>query len=154
MSGSDEHLSLPAIRPAIVGDAGEIARLSAILGYAAAEAEMAERLAALLPLPKHGILVAETGGRLLGWAAVEIRTLLVSGRKAELMGLVVAPEARRRGVGRALVQAAEDWVRAQGLDRMGLRSNTLRAESHPFYERLGYERTKSQHVYLKRFGGA
>jgi hypothetical protein len=26
----------------------------------------------------------------------------------------------------------------------------LRVESHPFYERLGYARSKTQHAYLKR----
>lgn len=150
MSDPETHDSLPAIRTAGPGDADGIARLAAELGYPVSGRDMAARLSMLLPLPEHGVFVAEAGGKLLGWAAVEIRTLLVSGRKAELMGLVVAPEARRRGVGKALVRAVEDWVRAQGLDRMGLRSNTLRAESHPFYERLGYERTKSQHVYFKR----
>jgi hypothetical protein len=33
---------------------------------------------------------------------------------------------------------------------MAVRSNVARAESHPFYERLGYVRTKTQHAYRKR----
>jgi len=138
------------IRPARIGDAAEIARLSEELGYPAAAKDMAERLAALLQRPEHGVVVAESCGNLLGWAAVEARTLLVTGRKAELMGLVVDSKARRRGVGLALVRAAEEWAREQGIDLMTVRSNAVRTESHPFYERLGYTHTKSQHVYLKR----
>ena len=30
-----------------------------------------------------------------------------------------------------------------------VRSNVTRPESHPFYERLGYERIKTQHSYRK-----
>ena len=57
---------------------------------------------------------------------------------------------RGRGVGRRLVQAAEAWASARGLDQMAVRSNVGRAESHPFYERLGYVRAKTQHAYRKR----
>jgi hypothetical protein len=31
-----------------------------------------------------------------------------------------------------------------------VRSNVVRAESHQFYERLGYARVKTQHAYRKR----
>lgn len=142
----------PAIRPALVEDAAGIARLSEELGYPASEADMKLRLAALLALASHYVVAAAFDDRLAGWAAVEIRTLLVAGRKAELMGLVVSAGARRLGVGRALIQATEHWVVGQGLDRMSVRSNVARRESHPFYERLGYTRAKTQHVYAKRLG--
>ena len=141
------------VRVARIGDAAEIARLSGELGYPVSVDEMADRLAVLLPLAGHHVAVVESGMELLGFAAVEIRTLLVSGRKAELMGLVVGSDARRMGVGTALVRAAEEWSRAQGIDRMTVRSNTARKESHGFYERLGYTRAKSQHVYFKELAG-
>jgi hypothetical protein len=35
---------------------------------------------------------------------------------------------------------------------MAVRSNVTRTESHPFYERLGYARVKTQHAYRKRLG--
>lgn len=140
------------IRPARVTDAAEIARLAGELGYPASQPDMQARLAEVLARPEHHVLVAESGGALLGWAAAEIRTLLVSGRKAELMGLVVATQARRLGVGKTLVEAIQRWGAEQGCDRLTVRSNVARTESHPFYERLGYARTKTQHVYLKRFG--
>lgn len=142
------------IRLARIDDAAGIARLSGELGYPLTEDDMASRLAKLLPVPEHFVVVAETGGDLLGWAAVEIRMQIVSGRKAELMGLVVGANARRMGVGKALVRATENWVREQGFDKMTVRSNAARLESHPFYERLGYERSKTQHVYIRQFDDA
>jgi GNAT superfamily N-acetyltransferase len=78
------------------------------------------------------------------------RELLESGRRCEILGLVVDSTHRGRGVGRRLVQAAEAWALARGLDQMAVRSNVGRAESHPFYERLGYVRAKTQHAYRKR----
>jgi hypothetical protein len=38
----------------------------------------------------------------------------------------------------------------QGLAVVTVRSNVVRVESHPFYERLGHVRGKTQHVYTKR----
>jgi hypothetical protein len=35
-----------------------------------------------------------------------------------------------------------------------VRSNAARAESHPFYEALGYVRSKTQHVYTKTITAA
>ena len=39
--------------------------------------------------------------------------------------------------------------RRRGLGVIAVRSNVARTESHPFYERLGYVRTKTQHAYRK-----
>lgn len=55
----------------------------------------------------------------------------------------------RNGVGRALVASAEAWALGNGFSSIGVRSNVARVESHPFYERLGFARTKTQHVYSK-----
>jgi len=38
----------------------------------------------------------------------------------------------------------------QGLGDIAVRSNVARIESHPFYDRLGYRRVKTQHAYRKR----
>jgi GNAT superfamily N-acetyltransferase len=76
--------------------------------------------------------------------------MIESGERVEIVGLVVDAQARRGGIGRAMIAAAEAWTRARGLDALYLRSNVLRPEAHPFYEGLGFLRTKTQHAYLKR----
>ncbi len=140
------------IRPATPADAGEITRLASQLGYPAEPKEISTRLESLLGRPNHFIAVAAAreGERgLLGWIAAEERALLIATPRIEIMGLVVDHAARAEGVGRALVIAVEFWARSLGLGKVVVRSNIVRAESHPFYERLGYSREKSQHVYLK-----
>lgn len=139
------------IRSANLSDAADIARLSDALGYPAGREEIARRLTLLLPNPSHLVLVAEPpeGRGLLGWLAAERRVTLESGTKFEIVGLVVDGTARRSGIGKALVEAAEQWVLGQSGTGLGVRSNVLRPESHGFYESLGYLRKKSQHVYHK-----
>ncbi|MGA9422190.1 MAG: GNAT family N-acetyltransferase, partial [Rhodanobacteraceae bacterium] len=139
----------PSVRRADSADAAQIARLATELGYPSTDRDIESRLEAMLPSSQHFIAVAEDADLVVGWVAVEARLLLVSGRKAELMGLVVGSTARRRGVGKALVLAAERWAMDQGFDAITVRSNITRGESHTFYERIGYTRHKTQHVYSK-----
>ncbi len=136
-------------RRAEITDAGEMARLAGELGYPVSSVEMARRLAILLSNPGHYIAVAADARRLLGWVHVEHRFSLEGGDRAELMGLVVDSTVRRRGVGHELVDLAEGWTSKRGLSSLTVRSNVARELSHPFYESLGYVRSKTQHVYNK-----
>lgn len=52
--------------------------------------------------------------------------------------LNVLSEARRRGIGVALVKAAEAWARSRGAREMTLWSDTRFVESHALYRSLGY----------------
>jgi len=137
------------LREARLGDAVEIARLSAELGYPASADEVSTRLTALLDDPVHRISVVELDGVLLGWIAVEGRMTLESGERAEIVGLVVSAQARRQGVGRMLTDDAEQWARSLGFASLVVRSNVLRDASHAFYRRQGYAHRKTQHVYAK-----
>lgn len=138
------------VRPATTADAAGIARLATELGYPSSEDEMAVRLDRLLRSGSHFVAVAEDPPTLVGWVAAERRLLLESGTRVELVGLIVSASARRSGTGRALVAAAEAWALEQRVEIISVRSNVARLESHPFYERLGYARTKTQHAYAKQ----
>jgi hypothetical protein len=43
----------------------------------------------------------------------------------------------------------ERWATTRQCTQVVVRSNVSRSESHPFYENLGYARTKTQHAYRK-----
>lgn len=67
-----------------------------------------------------GLFVAEQGGRIVGSAYAVRRLVAAHGCDLEAESgwipyFFVVPEARRAGVGRALVRAALDWLRAQGV---------------------------------------
>lgn len=143
----DQHITLRPVRPS---DAAELARLAGQLGYPTSPREMADRLEPLLTDPGHYLVVAAGELGLLGWVHVERRRTVETAERAELMGLVVDSSARRSGLGRSLVGAAEQWAVGAGLGEIAVRSNVVRSESHPFYQKAGYARAKTQHVYVKK----
>jgi GNAT superfamily N-acetyltransferase len=131
-------------------DAAALACLASELGYPSTAEQMRVRLERLSSRVDHWVGVStDRAGAMLGWIHVGRSITLETGEFAEIFGLVVASVARRAGVGRRLVQAAEEWTRSTGLERITVRSNVLRSESHLFYPSLGYTRLKSQHVYVK-----
>lgn len=143
------------LRSAVPADAAAVAGLSSQLGYPVATQALAARLEALASSQLHAVYVAtDRQGRVVGWIHGAEQVLVESGRRCEIMGLVVDATARRDGIGRQLVEAVERWARDRGLPEMSVRSAVSRAESHPFYEQLGYDRVKTQHVYRKRLGNA
>ena len=134
-----------------MSDAVRLAELSAVLGYPVEVEVMASRLARLLVRPEHLLLVAEAPNNLaVGWVHAAEHDILEVGRFCEILGLVVAADHRDQGAGRRLVEQVEHWARERGLDRVSVRSNIVRTESHPFYERAGYVREKTQHAYRKQ----
>jgi GNAT superfamily N-acetyltransferase len=137
------------IRPPRAADAEQLGVLNRQLGYATESEELVSRINRLSELREHFVAVAEADGTILGWVQAEHRFSLETGDKAELVGLIVGAAARRSGVGRLLVQAAEDWAIDRGLLSIVVRSNVIRPESHSFYRQTGYTQSKTQHVYAK-----
>jgi GNAT superfamily N-acetyltransferase len=142
------------VRRAAAADVARLAELSEILGYPVPSSSLAPRLERLLARVEDAVLVAEAESGIVGWVHGAEQELLESGRRCEILGLVVDPAYRSHGVGRRLVTAVEQWAANRGLEQMTVRSNVARAESHPFYQRLGYIRTKTQHAYRKALSGA
>ena len=79
--------------------------------------EIARFFAGEAPQPLAVLLADDGAGCPLGFAELSIRAYAEgcrSDRVAYLEGWFVVPEARRHGVGRALIAAAEQWGRSQG----------------------------------------
>lgn len=108
-------------------------------GYAPVVRDVAARAA------EAYVLVALDGTDVVGGVTVATR----GGRYAEQAGpgeavvrmLVTAPQARGRGVGHRLVQAALDAAVADGCTRVKLSTQAGMAAAHRVYERLGFVRT-------------
>jgi GNAT superfamily N-acetyltransferase len=138
------------IRRAALTDVQRLTALSEVLGYPVDADALANRLARLLAREESVVFVAVApSGEVVGWIhALELELLEVE-RHCEIAGLVVDVAYRGQGAGHQLVEAAERWAAARGHGDMSVRSNVVRVESHPFYERMGYRRVKTQHAYSK-----
>jgi predicted N-acetyltransferase YhbS len=140
-------------RPALESDSAQIAALSAELGYPSSQADVLDRIRNLAQSHSDLVLVAALeSGSLAGWIQAHSACTVEAGFRVEILGLVVAAMARRAGIGRKLVVAAEAWARGKGSPVMVVRSNIARTESHVFYPALGYEVSKTQRVYRKILG--
>lgn len=131
-------------------DAPAVAELSAQLGYKATPTEVAQRFLALQRASNNGLFVAAQSAEVVGWLHVYGVRLLETDGYAEIGGLVVDAAVRRQGVGRQLVQRAEAWAAAHDYRELRLRSGLHRGEAHAFYRQLGYELSKTSHMFRKQ----
>jgi aminoglycoside 6'-N-acetyltransferase I len=92
--------------------------------------------------PAQVLIAFEESGEPIGFAELSIRPYAegcYSGRVAYLEGWFVGASARRKGVGAALVKAAEDWARSRGCVEFASDTdidNTVSASAH---QSLGFE---------------
>ena len=131
----------PRIRDAAPADAPRLLELIRFLGHAIDEDSVRRNL---LALEKSGEtpLVATLANAVVGLCGLH-RTITPH-RDAPLGRitiLVVAAEAQGQGIGRMLVDAAEQWMRDQGCKMVEVTSNDRLAEAHAFYRHMGFERT-------------
>ncbi len=85
-------------------------------------------------------VAVDGGDRILGVAVTRLREeLLSSAPSAHLETLAVAKEAEGRGMGKALVRAAEETARARGAETMTLHVFGVNTRARGMYEKLGYD---------------
>jgi GNAT superfamily N-acetyltransferase len=143
--------SVLAIRDAIAEDYVTIAHLLGELGYPSMPDGVRQRLARLLPREDTRVFVAERGASVIAALGLHRMPVLTSVNDiAMIIALVVTEEARHTGVGRQLVERAEDEARLWRCGRIMVTSAERRTEAHAFYERLGYEYTGRR--FAKRIG--
>lgn len=96
------------------------------------------RLAAMMQ--KGTILLAEdSSGQLLGCVYTEVR-----GKRGYLGQLAVDPARQGEGLGRLMVEAAEEYLRGRGCEALDITVLSLRPELPPLYHRLGFEETGTE----------
>jgi GNAT superfamily N-acetyltransferase len=92
--------------------------------------------------PYYRLHVAEYGGTLIGTFALLIMDNLghLGTPTAILEDVVVAETLRGKGIGKRMMEYANDLCRQAGCYKMTFSSNSSREAAHRFYESLGFRK--------------
>lgn len=129
------------VRDAKPADTPRFVELIHELGHEIDEKQVRKNLAALKKSSETP-LVATLDKKVVGMCGIGRRVVIH--RPAPLgriTALVVSKDAQGHGIGRMLVEAAEEWMRKRGCKLVEVTSNDRRAAAHAFYRHLGYERS-------------
>jgi ribosomal protein S18 acetylase RimI-like enzyme len=131
----------PNIRDAKPSDSQRLVELIRYLGHEIDEKAVRKNLGKLKKAGETP-LVATLGNVVMG--VIGIHRMVTVHRPApvgRISVLVVAKEAQDHGIGRMLVEAAEQALKKAGCQIVEVTSNDRRTAAHAFYRHLGYERT-------------
>jgi ribosomal protein S18 acetylase RimI-like enzyme len=137
----NERLLDLTIRVAEMNDAAALAQLMSELGYKTTKPEMQMRLERIVTDERYRTFVAVRDRKVCGMIGT-ITSLSYEHNDpgGRILALVILSTIRRRGIGRALIAAAEKDFAQRGIRRVALYTRFAREDAHKFYESLGYER--------------
>jgi ribosomal protein S18 acetylase RimI-like enzyme len=138
------------IRPADLRDARDADSIAMLLNAYAIELvgggqplprDVRERLVpALRDIPRALVLLALAGDEPIGIAVCFVGFSTFRARPLlNIHDLAVLPQHRRKGVARALLQAAEDYARRQGCCRVTLEVLESNLQARALYRRFGFD---------------
>jgi RimJ/RimL family protein N-acetyltransferase len=152
------------IRAAEPGDAAQLVALASAVGaepegWLLADsrwrsvAEERRYIRALRRHPDGALIVADADGTVVGRLSIVRDPHPASAHVADL-GLMVAASHRRRGIGRALLLAAEEWARGSAVSKLELHVFPHNEPALALYEDAGYEREGFRRRHYRRPDGS
>jgi len=130
-----------------IEDSEAITSLSQQLGYPGTKSETEARISSLLIHPDHCAFVAVMEQTIIGWIHGLCTIRLESEPFVEIGGLVVDENYRNQQTGRKLVEQVKEWGLKKGINKLRVRCQTKRTETHRFYQKIGFTQTKEQKVF-------
>ena len=143
------------IRAATPGDLAGWLDLRRALWPDLSDAVQRDEMTAWRARPDGVVLIAveaTAGDRVVGFAEVGTRSVAdgcESSPVAYLEGWYVDAGVRRRGIGAALVRAAEDWARAKGLCEFASDAELANVLSQQAHNALGFKEVGRSVLYVK-----
>jgi ribosomal-protein-alanine acetyltransferase len=139
------------IRRAVRADLGAMLRIEQA---SFADPWTVDSLATALSLERMRVLVAESGdeGRKGGDAVAEVLGYVVAllvGSEAEIADLAVSPDARRQGIGRALLAGALAELKAAAVRTVYLEVRESNRAARALYETNGFEAVGRRRGYYR-----
>lgn len=109
------------------------------------------RLKNLLENKNNKIFVAEVDGEVVAYIHGADYDLFYSDHLKNIMGISVASEYKRKGIGALLLREIEKWAKDTGAVGIRINSGSNRVSAHEFYLSCGYVLKKEQKSFFKGF---
>ena len=135
------------IEEAAEGDIPELCKLLALLfeleqDFAPDSEKQRRALRLFLEVSHATVLIARKEGKVAGMCAISLAISTAEGGwSGEIEDLVIAPEFRRQGLAKLLLDESEKWCRQRGALRMRLNCDDLNFPAIELYEKLGWEKS-------------
>jgi GNAT superfamily N-acetyltransferase len=130
----------PADVPAMAGLLADLFRIETEFPIDRAKQERALRM--IIERPSAAAWVAECGGQVVGMVTAQtVVSTAEGGESIWIEDVIVRDGWRRKGIGRRLVQAVEQWCAARGVTRMQLLADGGNEGAMAFYPHRGWTRT-------------
>ncbi|EOH93267.1 hypothetical protein UAW_02515 [Enterococcus haemoperoxidus ATCC BAA-382] len=110
-----------------------------------------EQLSYLLSSPVNKLFVKEIAGKVVGYIQLSEYVCTYGPRLMNVMALVVGEDMHGKGIGKSLLNHAEQWAKENSAQGIRLNSGVERTKAHKFYEHQGYEKVKKQVNFRKLF---
>lgn len=121
------------------------------MGYEYPISAMKKKMEALLKSSRNKILVAVVQNVVVGYVHACDYDVLYAPHMKNIMGIAVAADCKRQGIGTALLSAIEKWGKETGAAGVRLASGETRHGAHSFYQHCGYSGDKQQIRFIKYF---
>ncbi len=131
-------------------DSKVVAELLGQLGYKNDDSHALERIERINN-EQNGTTFASLNeeGKITGFLQVVLNERLTSETCGEIVNLVVEETERGKGIGTGLIEVAVNWLKDKGCSKLRIRCNTIRTDTHKFYEHLGFTEVKTQKIFDK-----
>jgi ribosomal protein S18 acetylase RimI-like enzyme len=136
--GENDALALRALRLQALRNAPDSFLSSYEAEAAESESVTAERLRRTADAKDSGVLGAFDDRALVGMLGMVRDTQRKASHRAHLWGMYVVPDARKRGIGRALLDAAIARSRAAGVEQLHLTVSTNADPARRLYRHAGF----------------
>jgi len=130
------------IRLATEADVKGLAKLMGELGYPTTEKDMEQRFKKINANPLYRTIVAEIDGSIVGMVGMIVGYRYENNEDyIRIVALVVDSKYRKKGIGKNLIEKAEEWAINQGIKTLVLNSGNrvVRNDAHQFYVHNGFE---------------
>lgn len=135
------------LRTMIADDAETVTHLSKQLGYEISIDQTSKNIDSILKEENCEAFVAVHDKKVVGWITVAFTTTIESPPFCEIRGLVVDEQYRKNNIGKMLIEKVKQWCREKKCERLRLRCNVKRTDTHKFYLHLGFTEKKEQKVF-------